>query len=214
MNNESIPTAVADTIGHLTARWAHADKRILRVVFLLLAEGKPVPVTRIAEAAGVALSSVEQALELARAERDVEGRVVELSGLMLSPTMHRVEIGDIALFSCCALLAQLVPALVGRPVRVESVDPVSRHLVVLDVAPEGVTAVDPPEAVGSFIVTEPSGVAQDVGASFCRQVYHFASPDSARAFVAADRRRYTLGIDKLHEAARMLYQEAWAPHSV
>jgi alkylmercury lyase len=154
--------------------------------------------------------SVEKALELGRAGRDTEGQVVELSGLMLSPTMHRVEIGDIALFSCCALLAQLVPALIGRPVRVDSVDPVSRRLVVLDISPEGVTAVEPLEAVGSFVVTELSGVAQDVGANFCRHVHHFASPDSASVFAAADCRRYTLGIDQLHAAARMLYREAWA----
>ena len=210
MRIEPNRTAVSDTVAHLAARWSHADKRILRAVFPLLAEGKPVPVTRIAEAIGALPSRVESALELGRAERDSEGRVVELSGLTLSPTMHRVEIDDIVLFSCCALLAQLVPLILGRPIRVESVDPVSRHLVRLDVVPEGVTAVMPATAVGSFVVTQPRGVAQDVGANFCSQVLFFASPDSASVFVEADPRRYTLGIDELHEAARMLYQEAWA----
>jgi alkylmercury lyase len=209
MSDESRRTAISSTIAHLAARWGRADKTILRAVFPLLAEGKPVPVERITEAAGAAPSRVESALELGRAERDAKGRVVELSGLMLSPTMHRVEIGDIALFSCCALLAQLVPLLMGRPVRVESVDPVSRRLVMLDIAPEGVIAVEPQEAVGSFIVTEPGGVAHDVGSNFCRHVHHFASPDSAIAFTADDRRRYTLEIDRLHEAARMLYRAAW-----
>ena len=84
--------------------------------------------------------SVEEALESGRAGRDREGRVVELSGLMLGPTKHWVEVGGKALFSCCALLAQLVPALIKRSVRVESVDPVSRRLVVLDITPEGVAA--------------------------------------------------------------------------
>jgi hypothetical protein len=124
--NDSQRTAVSETIGHLAARWVHADKRILQEVFPLLAEGRPVPVERIVAAAGAAPSSVEEALESGRAGRDTEGRVVELSGLMLGPTMHRVMIGDKALFCCCALLAQLVPTLLERPVTVESVDPVSR----------------------------------------------------------------------------------------
>ena len=210
MTDESQLTAVSETVSHLAARWAQADKRILREVFPLLAEGRPVPVERIVAAAGATRSSVEEALESGRAGRDAEGRVVELSGLMLGPTMHRVEIGNIALFSCCALLAQLVPALLERPVRVESVDPVSRGLVVLDITPEGVTALEPREAVGSFVVTAPNAIAGDVGANFCRHVHHFTSPDSASAFAAADSRRYTLGIDQLHAAARMLYQEAWS----
>lgn len=209
MNDESVRVAVADTIGHLAARWAHADKRILRQVFPLLAEGRPVPVERIAEAARTTASSVEAALELGRAGRDDEGRVVELAGLMLAPTMHRVAIADIALFSCCALLAQLAPSLIGRPVRVESVDPVTRRLVRLDIEPEGVAAAEPRAAVASFIETEPSGVAQDVEASFCRHVHHFASPDSARAFVGAEPRRYMLEIVQLNEAARLLYSQAW-----
>lgn len=210
MNNDSRPAVISDTIAHLAARWTHADKRILRSVFPLLAEGKPVPVARIAEVAGALPSSVESALEFGRAGRDTEGRVVELAGLMLSPTMHRLEIGDIALFSCCALLAQLVPALLGRSIRLESVDPVSRDLVRLDVAPEGVTAVMPEAAVGSFVVTQPSAVTEDVSANFCRHVLLFTSPESASVFVEADSRRYTLGIDQLHEAARILYREAWA----
>ena len=42
--------ALSQTIEHLAARWARADKRILRRVFPLLAEGQALPVARIAEA--------------------------------------------------------------------------------------------------------------------------------------------------------------------
>lgn len=201
---------VSETIGHLAARWAKADKRILRQVFPLLVEGRPVPVTRISEVTGSTPSMVEAALELGRAERDMEGRVIELSGLMLSPTMHRVVIGNVGLFSCCALLAELVPALIGQPVTVESIDPVSRRIVRLVITPEGVAAVEPEGAVGSFVLTEAGGVMADVGANFCRHVHHFASDDSANTFVGADHRRYALAIGELYEAAQMLYQEAWA----
>lgn len=153
---------------------------------------------------------VEAALALGRAELDVEGRVVELSGLMLSPTMHRVLIGDVALFGCCALLAELVPSLTGRSVVVESIDPVNRHVVRLVINPEGINAVEPEEAVGSFVLTDVREVAADVSANFCRHVYHFTSRASANEFVAADQRRYVLPIGDLNGAAQMLYRQAWA----
>lgn len=209
-DRESYREAISQTIGHLAARWAEADKRILRHVFSLLAEGRPVPVRRISEATESAPSVVEAALKSGRAERDEEGRVVELAGLMLSPTMHRVMIGDVALFSCCALLAQLVPALIDRPVSVESVDPVSRRVVKLVITPKGVAEVKPEEAVGSFVLTEAPGMVGNVGATFCHHVHHFASSDSAKAFVEADRRRYAMGIRDLYDAAQMLYRKAWA----
>lgn len=210
MMEDSHRKAVSQTISHLAARWADADKRILRQVFPLLAKGQPVSVGRIAEAAGTETPIVEAALEHGRAGRDVDGQVIELSGLMLAPTMHRVEIGEVALFSCCALLAQLVPALIGRPVTVESIDPVSRRVVRLAIAARTVTAVQPRQAVATLVVTEPRGVAEDVCASFCCHVHHFVSSDSASIFAAADRRRYVLGIGELHEAAQSLYREAWA----
>ena len=210
MDRQSYREAVAQTVRHLAARWAKADKQILRQVFPLLAEGRPVPVRRISEATRVAPSVVEAALDSGRAERDEEGRVVELSGLMLSPTLHRVMIGDVALFSCCALLAELVPAFIERPVSVESVDPVSRHVVKLVITPKGVAEVKPEEAVGSFVVTEARSMAVNVNAAFCRHVHHFASYESAKAFVGLDHRRYAIAIGDLYDAAQMLYREAWA----
>jgi hypothetical protein len=202
--------AVSETVGQLAARWAQADKQILRKVFPLLSVGRPVPVSLIAEATDREPAIVEAALEAGRAGRDKEGRVVELSGLMLSPTIHRVQIDDVALFSCCALLAQLVPQLVDRAVTVESIDPVSRRIVRLTITPQRLAAVEPAGAVASFVSTEPGALQGDVGALFCCHVRHFASAESAGAFVAADRRRYLLSIDDLQAAAQMLYREAWA----
>lgn len=202
--------AVRDTIDQLAGRWAQADKQILRHVFPLLAEGKAVPVSLLVETAGTSPERVEAALKLGRAGRDAEGRVIELSGLTLNPTLHRVEIGEIALFSCCALLAQLVPELTGKAVRVNSIDPVSRRIVRLTIAPNGFATVEPVGALASFVRTEISHVAGRVGEYFCRHVHHFASAESASDFVAADPRRYLLRIDELREAAQLLFREAWA----
>ncbi|MDH3251568.1 MAG: organomercurial lyase [Ignavibacteria bacterium] len=211
MDEETRHQAVLETLSHIAARWADADKRVLRFVFPMLAKGKPVTIAHISEAAHVTPLEVVRALELGRAGRDADGHVVELSGLTLNPTMHRVQIGDVALFSCCALLAQLTSMLVDKSVRIESVDPVSRRLVRTLVERGSVTAIDPPEAMSSFVQTDAPSVLQDAGESFCRHVHYFASSETASTFIEADDRRYVLTIPDLHEAARHLYKEVWAP---
>lgn len=210
MDEEARRLAVSDTLSHIAARWAHADKRVLHFVFPLLAKGKPVTVAQITEVAHATPAAVEKALELGRAGLDPDGRVVELSGLTLNPTMHRVQIGDVALFSCCALLAQLTSLLVDDSVRIDSVDPVSRRVVRIVVEPGSVTAIDPPEAMSSFVATDASSMLRNVSDSFCRHVQYFASSETASEFIEADDRRYALGIPNLHEAARLLFKEVWA----
>ena len=91
------------TIEHLANRWAVADKQILCQDFPLLAEGRPIQIEEIAEKAGTSVTLVQKALTDGRAGLDAAGRVIELSGLMLPPSLRRVEVDGVALFSCCAL---------------------------------------------------------------------------------------------------------------
>lgn len=198
------------TIKHLADRWAGADRQLLRQVFPLLAEGQPVEIDRIAERTGTSITLVENALVEGRAGRDAAGRVVDLSGLMLSPTMHRVEIDGVALFSCCALLSHLTPFLLDRAVRLESVDPMSRGVIRFELNPTTVESVTPAGAVGSFVETDKPGLAADVGAAFCSHVHHFTHRESATVYAAYDARRYVVEIEELRAAAEELYSMAWA----
>jgi alkylmercury lyase len=201
---------VAETIEHIAARWAEPDRRILRQIFPLLAVGQPVPVDRIAQVTGSDFPAVERALLLGRTGRDAEGRVTELFGVMLAPTVHRVEVDEAALFCCCALTAHLVPMLTQETATVESVDPVSRRLVRLTITPSGLRSVEPEDAVGTLVRTDREGVLGDVGANFCSHVHHFASSESAAEFVARVPGRYALAMDEYHEAARGLYGAIWS----
>lgn len=200
---------ISDTIEHLAQRWEQADKHILRRVFPLIAQGRPVSVDAVAKAVGTGISDVQQELLLGRAGRDGLGRVTELFGLTLSPTLHRVEVDQIALYSCCALVSHVVPKLLGRTVKVESVDPVGRKIVRLTITPNGVLSVEPSEAVGTLIVTDESGVKEDASSNFCSHVHHFVSTDSAMRFVDGNRKRYILGIEDFHEAGNRLYLKIW-----
>jgi hypothetical protein len=200
---------IAETIEHIAARWAHADARLLRQAFPLLAEGRPVRVERIAERAGARTAAVERALAAGRAGRDVAGRVVELSGLTLHRTPQRLIVGDVSLFSCCGLLAHLTPLLLERLVTLEAIDPLTRRAIRLDLTPTQVAGVAPPEAVASFVVTEPGRMMTHVGAEFCGHVHHFVDSAAANTYASADSRRYVISISELRAAAEDLYARAW-----
>lgn len=96
---------------------------LFRPLVRLLAEGVPVAVDRLAEAAG---TSAEQVRQVLAAEPDTEyatrGRVVGL-GLTQNPTPHRVEVDGRTLYGWCAMDTLMFPLILQRAVRVVSTCP-------------------------------------------------------------------------------------------
>ena len=68
------------TVGHIAARWPRADTEILKYAFPLLAEGRPVSVSRLAQAAGTSAEAVEQTVVAGRVELDDNGDIGEVFG--------------------------------------------------------------------------------------------------------------------------------------
>jgi len=191
------------TIRCLADRWSCAG--LLLPGFPLLARGEPLTVGQIAGAAEVNDHEVEEALRQARCAFDESGRLIDLFGMTLAPTYHRLEIDGKAVFSCCALWAHVIPKLVSRAVLVESIDPVSREIVRLEIAPGAVQSVYPRTALATMAETDPASIEQDVGSAFCRHVRHFASSDSAYKFAAESPSFQVVDVDELHEIAGQFY---------
>ena len=192
------------TIRCLAERWSGAG--LLLPGFPLLAGGEPVTVGEIAKAAGVNDREVEEALRQARCAFNERGRLVDLFGMMLAPSYHRLEIRGKAVFSCCALWAHVIPKLVDRAVLVESVDPQSREIVRLEIAREKVRSVNPDTALATVAVADAASIEQDVGSAFCRYVRHFASSDSAHKFAARSPSCQVVHVHELHEIAGQLHE--------
>jgi len=131
----------ASTIQHLAVRWQEA--RVLLPLFPLLAEGEPLDIDHAAQATGLPAIQIETAAVAGRCARDAKGRLVDLYGMTLAPTLHRIEVDTRIVYSCCALWAHVIPKLIGQAVEVESVDPLRRELVRLWISPTGVEAVEP-----------------------------------------------------------------------
>lgn len=211
-----MPTTLAEldkTVGHLAVRWR--DARGFVPAFPLLVRDGPLEIRHLAEATGMTEESVDDALHRARSERDSEGRLVELYGLTLRPTLLRLRIEKKVVFACCALWCHVIPRLVGSVAEVEAVDPVRRKLVRLVLGPEGIRTIEPQGAVASMITVGPEveGV-QDVGQVFCRHVRYFRDEGSAAEFGAAETSSYVVEIEQLDQAARLMYSliESQASH--
>lgn len=195
------------TLELLAVRWGSAGP--LLPGFPLLAKGRPVSVEEIAKAAATEAEEVERAVDAARCERDPQGRLIDLYGMTLTPTVHRLEIDRKVLFSCCALWAHVIPKLVDATVRVESIDPVRRELVRLSISPSGIESTDPPGASATLAVATQGAIDADVCRAFCCQVRHFVSRESAEEFAAARPACHAVELSELQEAAEQLHQSIW-----
>ncbi len=206
--SDLLPDApLRQTLAALAARWGSAGP--LLPAFSLLAAGRPVSVEEIASSAGLAVDQVVAAVGAARCARDADGRLIDLYGLSLTPTVHRLSIGGKILFSCCALWAHVIPTLLDCSVAVESVDPVRRELVRLTVSPTQVESADPPAAAATIAVATAESIAVDVGAAFCSQVRHFVSRESAEEFAAPRPTCYAIDLAELQAAADGLHRSIW-----
>lgn len=146
----------------------------------LLAEGEPVGVERLSEAAGRPAGEVAEAIAAVPGiEVDEDGRVLGY-GLTLRPTPHRFELDGTALYTWCALDTLVFPVLLGRAAQVESPCHATGVPVRVEVTPDGVASVEPPEAVVSIVTPED---VSDVRPAFCNQVHFFASRQAAAGWL-------------------------------
>jgi hypothetical protein len=168
-----------------------------------------VSVEEIAKAANTEPGAVERAVDAARCERDEKGRLIDLYGLTLTPTLHRLSIDGKILFGCCALWVHVIPKLVERTVQVESVDPMRRELVRLAISPARVESVDPPDAVATLAVASQEAIDRDVAKAWCRQVAHFVSRESAEEFAAGRPTCHVVGLSELRRATEHFHRAIW-----
>jgi alkylmercury lyase len=147
---------------------------------LLLSQGEPVALERLAAAAGRPLGEVEAALRgVGNLEWDERGRLVGLA-LTLRPTPHRFTVAGRTLFAWCASDALMFPIVLGRPGVVDSVCPGTGRAIHIELTPTCVERLDPPEAVVSMV--RPARTVPDVRAAICDHGHFFVSAVAASSW--------------------------------
>ena len=144
-------------------------------------KASPSPSTSSPPASGRSTAQVRQALAAAPdTEYDDAGRIVG-AGITLNPTPHRFEVDGQQLYTWCALDTLVFPAVLGKPATVSSPCHATGELVRVQVAPDGVTSVDPATAVVSLVAPDD---CCEVRSAFCNQVHFFSSREAALPWLA------------------------------
>lgn len=170
-----------------------------RPLLRLLAQGEPVTIDQLAIATGRSTEQVRRALAAAPdTEYDNTGRIVG-SGITLNPTPHRFEVDGKQLYTWCALDTLVFPAILGKPATVSSPCHATGELVWVQVAPDGVTGVDPATAVVSLVAPDD---CCSVRASFCNQVHFFSSHEAALPWLAEHRGASVVPVAAAHRLGR------------
>lgn len=124
----------------------------------------------------------------------------------LRPTPHRFRLEDRTPFTWCALDSLMFPGLVGQTVQVESPCAATGRPVRVTVTPDGVTQVEPPEAVVSLVAPEAS---PDVRRVFCDSVNFFQSAEAAAGWLAEHPGATTLPVAEAYVLGRRLSESVF-----
>ncbi|MGH2891716.1 MAG: organomercurial lyase MerB [Solirubrobacteraceae bacterium] len=161
--------------------WLPDAGRIAAVAITELALGDPVELARIAAVAGLPLSEAAELLHASPAEFDEPGQLIGF-GLTLRPTLHQFHVDGRDLYTWCAPDALVFPVLLGRPARVQSPCFTTGTIVSVEVAPDGVSAVDPAGAVISIV--SPKIELSDFRQRLCGEQHFFSSAHAAAGWLA------------------------------
>lgn len=154
----------------------------LRVLVRLLAEGEPVRVERLASEGGWPEEEVQAGLARHPSVEWDDQRRIAGFGMTLRPTPHRFDFDGKTVYGWCASDALLFPVLLGSPGIVSSTCPVTGRTITVEVTPEAVIQVDPPDAVVSSV--RPTERVKDIRAEICGLGHFFSSRGAASPWLA------------------------------
>jgi alkylmercury lyase len=178
------------------------EQRVALTLYRLLAEGRPVPLARLASAVGLAERRAKAALSRWPGVFFDDGAVVGFWGLALPQMAHRFVIAGTALSTWCAWDALFLPELIGKTASVVSSDPVTGEEVALTVAPERV--VDGASQVVISFLDPTTRFDDGVIANFCHYVHFFASLASGTAWVREHPCTFLLSLSEAFELGRLV----------
>jgi len=207
---QNLDSRVEHSLIPVVARWAEQDKGMLLPLFRLIASGEPLDETQLAEDLNIGADAFSAALSRSLAEIDSLGRVSELFGITRETTLHRIDVGGETLYSCCALVAHMVPAIMRQAVTVESIDPINGDKIRLAISADSeLQRVHPLTTRGSMVDCTVEEIIASPRTKFCCDVKHFVTSESAAEFSSKSSDRYVMTIEEFHEAAQWLYRRIW-----
>ena len=179
-------------------------QRIASQIYRLLSEGNPVSIADLSNSLRMDQKIVKSITDKwSGIYYDDDSRIIGYWGLAIDKMGHRFNVDDKNLYTWCAWDALFIPQIIGKTAAVESRDPVTKEMVKLTVTPtDGITKIEPSQAVISFMIPDTDKVRSDVIKSFCHYVHFFESSVSAEEWISESDKKneiFILPIDEAYE---------------
>ena len=171
---------------------------------LLASKAAPVSLAKLADSLEMTADDVQRILAgWTGLYFDHADHIIGYWGLSIREMGHRFIVDGNTLYTWCAWDALFIPRIIGKTAQVESVDPETKEIIQLTVSPERVVAVEPRNAVTSFMIPRADEMRSDVIKSFCHYLHFFTSQETAEKWVSASEKKADLVILSLVEAYRI-----------
>ncbi|MCH7939828.1 MAG: hypothetical protein IID13_08790 [Candidatus Marinimicrobia bacterium] len=171
---------------------------------LLASKAAPVSLVELADSLEMTTDDVQEILAgWTGLYYDHADHIIGYWGLSIQGMGHRFIVDGNTLYTWCAWDSLFIPQIIGKTAQVQSVDPETKEIIQLTVSPERVVAVEPRNAVTSFMIPRADEMRSDVIKSFCHYLHFFTSQETAKKWVSASERKADLVILSLIEAYRI-----------
>jgi alkylmercury lyase len=197
------PAALASELVAATPPLSEQEQHLFLTLYRLLATGRLVDTSALAESARLSVDAVRAALErLPGVYTDDRQRVIGFWGLSIEPMPHRMIVNSQTLYAWCAWDTLFLPELLRAAAEIESRCPTTGRRITLTVDCTQVTSQDPAETVLSFLHRDQPFDADTIR-TFCHYVHFFVNPDAAAEWTAHREGTFTLSLADGSEIARL-----------
>lgn|SRR5574341_349140 len=164
--------------------------RLVRRIWALVAQGKPVPVAqveRVAREEGITADTVRSVVDRI-CERNPAGEIVGAVGLSQNDSPHRLRLNGRLLSTWCALDSLFLPIMLEQAAEITSICPATQQIIRLRVTPEGIEAYEPSTAVVSIIIPDVNlsslKVVEEIWMALCNNVHFFHTHEDGERWFA------------------------------
>jgi len=188
-------------------KFNQTEQRISVGLVRLLALGEPVEHEKLAIELGLSKDEIEKFLKhWSGAYHDEQGRVIGFSGLAISEMKHRFEVDGKHLFTWCAWDSLFLPAVIGKPAKVDSECPVTNTKIQLEVSPDRIHSVKPDGVVMSIITPEKAKLDENIIMHFCHYVFFFKDAEAGKLWTEKNPDTSLVNLGEAFELGQRLIQ--------
>jgi alkylmercury lyase len=197
------PAAIAGELAAATPRLSAREQQLVLTLYRLLAAGKPVDSSALAESARLPVEAARAALErLPGVYTDDRQRVIGFWGLSIGAMPHQMAVNGQTIYAWCAWDTLFLPELLAATAEIQSRCPTTGRRITLTVEGTHVTSQDPPGTVLSFLHRDQPFDADTIR-TFCHYVHFFVNSDAAAEWTAHREGTFTLSLAQGSEIARL-----------